>query len=283
MRSYGQSIVRVFALAWLLICRAVILQSSTAIASTSTLKTVTTDDKTASVGIPNGWTLKKGANGFVWVTGPNNERVNLGVLVVAKNASAGSSVSGEVAFALPFSASLNDKFTTIIQKGSAKQGLPAPQVTIASETQMKLPMCSQLLGGWTAGGKSWKFEGIICSLQPDYLGLYKNLVFLAQVPANLAAQDRPIVEQIAQSYRVTPAMFKKMLSPVHCAAATSGSGVMPIAPYQDPTNSDCFDYNIIRESPPWEVPMHCGGTNPARRRRLRVTAQESRCCTRCHV
>jgi hypothetical protein len=35
-----------------------------------------------------------------------------------------------------------------------------------------------------------------------------------------------------------------------------------IAPYQDPTNSDCFDYNVIRESPPWEVPMHCGGTMP---------------------
>lgn len=261
MKSHSRPIVRVFATA-LALCSIAILQPSVASASTSTLKTVTTDDKTASVGIPNGWTLKKGANGFVWVTGPNNEQVNLGVLVVAKNASAGSSVSGEVAFALPFSASLNDKFTTIIQKGSAKQGLPAPQVTIASATRMKLPMCSELLGGWTAGGKSSKFEGIICSLQPDYLGLYKNLVFLAQVPANLAAQDRPIVEQIAQSYRVTPVMFKKMLAPYTPLPPHPVSGVMPIAPYQDPTNSDCFDYNVIRESPPWEVPMHCGGYQP---------------------
>jgi len=262
VRSYDQSVVRVFALAWLLICTAVISQPSAAIASTSTLKTVTTDDKTASVGIPSGWTLKKGANGFVWVSGPNGEGVNLGVLVVAKNASAGSNVSGEVAFALPFTASLSDKFTTILQKGAAKQGQPAPQVTIASVTQMKLPMCSQLLGGWTAGAKSWKFEGIICSLQPDYLGLYKNLVFLAQVPANLAAQDRPIVEQIAQSYRVTPAMFKKMLSPYTPAPPRPVVGAMPMALYQDPTNSDCFDYNVIRESPPWEVPMHCGGMQP---------------------
>jgi hypothetical protein len=262
VKSHVHPIVHVFAIAWLAFCIAVILQPSVAIASTGTLKTVTTGDKTASVGIPNGWTLKKGANGFVWVTGPNGEEVNLGVLVVAKNASAGSNVSGEVAFALPFSASLSDKFTTIIQKGAAKQGQPAPQVTIASVTRMKLPMCSQLLGGWTAGNKSVKFESIMCSLQPDYLGLYKNLVFLAQVPSNLAAQDRPIVEQIAQSYRVTPVMFKKMLAPYTAPPPHPVSGVMPIAPYQDPTNSDCFDYNIIRESPPWEVPMHCGGYRP---------------------
>jgi hypothetical protein len=254
--------VRAFAIGWLAICGALMLQSSVAIASAGTLKTVTTDDKSASVGIPAGWSLKKGANGFVWVAGPNGEAVNLGVLVVAKNASAGSNVSGEVAFALPFSASLSDKFTTIIEKGAAKQGQPAPQITIASVTQMKLPMCSQFLGGWIAGAKSWKFEGILCSLQPDYLGLYKNLVFLAQVPSNLAAQDRPIVEQIAQSYRVTPVMFKKMLAPYTALPPHPVSGAMPIAPYQDPTNSDCFDYNIIRESPPWEVPMHCGGYRP---------------------
>jgi hypothetical protein len=262
VKSHGHPIVRVFAIAWLAICSSMILPSSVVIASPTALKTVTTDDKTASVGIPSGWTLKKGSNGFVFVTGPNDERVNLGVLVVGKNASAGSDVSGEVAFALPFSASLSDKFTTIIQKGAAKQGLPAPQVTIASVTQMKLPMCSRLLGSWTAGGKSTKFEGILCSLQPDYLGLYKNLVFLAQVPSSLAAQDRSTVEQIAQSYRVTPVMFKKMLAPYTPLPPRPVVGAMPMAPYQDPTNSDCFDYNVIRESPPWEVPMHCGGIQP---------------------
>ncbi len=45
----------------------------------------------------------------------------------------------------------------------------------------------------------------------------------------------------------------------------TGGGAMPapvMAPYQDPTNSDCFDDNVIRQSPPWEVPMHCGGHMP---------------------
>jgi len=226
------------------------------------LKTATTADQTASVGIPDGWTLAKGSNGFVYVTGPNDERVNLGVIVVAKNGPAGSGTTGEVAFALPFTATAKEKFTTILESGAAKQGLPKPAITVASENPTRLPMCSRLLGGWTAGSDSRKFEGVICSLQPDWLGLYKNIVFLLQVPSSRAAQDRPIVEQIAASYRVTPDMFKKMLASYTDLPPQPPSG---LAPYQDPTNSDCFDYNVIRESPPWEVPMHCGGTNPSLR------------------
>lgn len=242
---------------------AFVLPSSQAAAATA-LKTVTTGDKTASLGIPDGWTLAKGSNGFIYVTGPNDERINLGVLIVAKNASSGP-VSGEVVFAMPFSATLKDKFVAIMQATTPK-GSPTPQITIASQQRMKLPMCSLLLGGWTAGSQSRKFESILCSLKPDYLGLYKNLIFLAQVPASRAAQDRPIVEQIVQTYRVTPAMFKKMLAPYTPLPPHPVGGAMPamsgLAPYQDPTRSDCFDYNVIRESPPWEMPMHCGGWQP---------------------
>jgi hypothetical protein len=246
-----------------LVCLALIAATSRASAQ---LTTATTDDKTASVGIPDGWKLAKGSNGFVYVTGPNDQRINLGVIVVAKNGPAGAGTTGEVAFALPFSATLKEKFTTILQAGAAKQGLPKPEITFASETPTKLPMCSRFLGSTTGGADSTKFEGVICSLRPDWLGLYKNIVFLLQVLPSRGAQDRPIVEQIAASYRVTPEMFKKMLAPYTALPPRPPGGPMPampgLAPYQDPTNSDCFDYNVIRESPPWEVPMHCGGIKP---------------------
>ncbi len=234
-------------------------------ASTATLKTSTTDDKTASIGVPDGWKLAKGANGYVYVTGPHGEQINLGVIIIAKNAPSGTgNLSSDIAFALPFSSSLKDKFTTSIQKGAAKSGMATPQVTFASQTQTKLPMCSMFLGSLTSSSDSSKFEAVVCSLRPDYLGLYKNIVFMAKVPSSLATTDRPIVQQIVQSYRVTPTMFRKMLAPYTAPPPQPPSGmVMPVmAPYQDPTNSDCFDYNVIRESPPWEVPMHCGGLQP---------------------
>jgi hypothetical protein len=237
---------------------------SKTVAATVALKTATTSDKTASVGLPDGWKLAKGGNGYIYVTGPNDDRINLGALIVAKNAAAGTGVSGDVRFALPFSASLKDKFTTIIQTGAAQQGAPVPQLTFASQSPTKLPMCARLLGGTTDGGQSRKFEAIMCSLRPDYLGFYKNIIFMANIPSTRVAQDRALVEQIVQSYRVTPAMFKKLLSaytPLPPAPVGGASSYIS-APYQDPTNSDCFDYNVIRESPPWEVPMHCGGTQP---------------------
>jgi hypothetical protein len=232
--------------------------------ASTTLKTMSASDKTATIGLPSGWTLTKGLNGFIGVTGPNGEVVSLGVIVIAKNAATGGQTTGEVAFTMPYGSTLKDKFTMILQSSAKKAGAPVPQITIASQTQTKLPMCALMMGGWTVNGTARKFEAVVCSLQPDILGLYKNLVFMAQVPATIAAQDRPLVEQIVQSYRVTPDMFKKMLAsytPLPPASAMHAS--MPaIAPYEDPTNSDCFDYNVIRESPPWEVPMHCGGTMP---------------------
>jgi len=257
---------RASAVAAVAICGALIASASMTVASTTTLKTVTTDDKTASVGLPDGWKMARGLNGFIYVTGPNDDRINLGALIVAKNAPAGTNVDANIAFALPFSASLKDKYTTIVQYGAAKQGLPKPEVTFASQTPTKLPMCARLLGGTPAVGKSRKFEAILCSLRPDYLGFYKNIVFLANIPADRVTKDRAIIEQIVSSYRVTPDMFKKLVSsytPLPPRPAGGYSGAMSgMAPYEDPTNSDCFDYNVIRESPPWEVPMHCGGIKP---------------------
>jgi hypothetical protein len=235
-------------------------------AAAASMQTLSTSDKTASVQVPAGWKLVKGLQGFMSLTGPQGETVNLGVLVVVKNAAAGTPATPAV-FSFPYSATLKDKFTAIVEGAAKKAGTPVPQVTFLGETPAKLPMCSILLGGMTAGSEQTKFEGIICSLAPDYLGFYKNVVSLASVPASLAAQDRPVVEQIAASYRVSPDTFKKMIAPYTAAPPrpVTGAGAMPapvMAPYQDPTNSDCFDYNVIRQSPPWEVPMHCGGHMP---------------------
>jgi hypothetical protein len=264
VNRFYQKVAYLLAIAALAIIGMLVSPAQMTLAATTTLKTVTTDDKTASIGLPDGWKLIKGLNGYIGIKGPSDEAINLGAIILAKNAPSGTTTNGEVLFALPFSASLKDKFTTIFQTNATKQGLPQPQITFASQMQMKLPMCSRFLGSITDGSKSSKFETVLCSLQPDVLGLYKNLVFYAQVPSSLAAKDRPIVEQIVSSYRVSPGMFKKMIaSYTKPPPPPAGMSVMPgLAPYGDPTNSDCFDYNVIRESPPWEMPMHCGGWQP---------------------
>ena len=227
--------------------------------------TVTASDQTASASIPAGWKLASGANGFLHITGPDDEQLSLGTIVLAKNASGGALGPG-VIFALPYSASIKDKFSAIVRAGAAKQGVEAPEISIASAAPTKLAACARLLGGFTSSGDSSKFESILCSLPPDYLGFYKNIVFMARVPSSRAAEDRPVVEQIAQSYRVTTTMFKKMISPYTPAPPRPPAGTMPVGgmPGMGPSTdmTDCFDYNVIRESPPWEVPAHCAGLMP---------------------
>ena len=244
-----------------------VAQTKAADSSAVKLTPASNSDKTATVSIPEGWTLAKGSSGFVYVTGPQDQRINLGLIALGKNGPAGvGPTTSDVLITMPFTSSLKDKFTAILQAGAAQQGKPKLAITYASESPTRMQMCSRFLGSWMDGSDSRSFEAIVCSLRPDWLGFYKNIVFLLQVPTSRAAQDRPVVEKIAHTYRVTPDMFRKMLAtytPLPPAPATGPAPMMPgLAPYQDPTNSECFDYSIIRESPPWEVPMRCGGINP---------------------
>lgn len=224
--------------------------------SSTTFTTLTAGDNTASVSVPTGWKLIKSGNGFIGLSGPNKERVSLGVIALGKS----GATAPEIATSLPFSATRKDKLTSIIQGSAAKHGMAVPQITYASETQMRLSVCSRFLGGWTAGSDDEKFEAIMCSLPPDFLGFYKNITFLANVPASRAAQDRPIVEKIAGSYRVKPAMFKRMVAPYTAPPPLGGGGgTLVPGPLPGQDFGECFDYNVIRESPPWEVPAKCGG------------------------
>jgi hypothetical protein len=268
VNHFYQNVARAFAAAALATSALLIWPGSTTLASTTT-KTVSTTDKTASISLPSGWVLAKGANGFMQITGPNSsdEQINLGVIIVAKDAPTGTPTQGEVLVALPWNSSLKDKFTTIYQTAASKRGLPDPQITFANEAPTKFQACSRFWGSMHPGQKSLKFEGVMCSLKRDYLGLYKNVFYIAQVPSNLVTKDRSIVEQIVQAYRVTPDMFKKMIAPytmpppMPAGGAMSGSSAL----YRQASSlqsANCFDYNIIRESPPWEMPSSCGGWQP---------------------
>ena len=267
MNGFHRNAAHSLAVAAFVIAGLVFSQASVTVAST-TLKTVTTTDQTASVGLPTGWKLKKGLNGFVWITGPNSsdEQINLGTIIIAKNAPSGTPINGEVLLAQPYNSSFEDKFTAIFQTAAAKKGKPQPQITFANEVPTKFQACSRFWGSMTEGTKPLKFEAVLCSLKPDMLGLYKNVFYVAQVPSSLAVTDRPIVEQIVQSYRITPSMFKKMIAPYTTPPPPSAGAAMPAAGMYGAAaalqSANCFDYNVIRESPPWEMPSSCGGWQP---------------------
>jgi hypothetical protein len=69
-------------------------QAGSSDASTAAMHQSTNDDKTASASIPDGWKFGKGSNGYVYITGPNDERLNLGAIFRGEERAGGGRRSG---------------------------------------------------------------------------------------------------------------------------------------------------------------------------------------------
>jgi hypothetical protein len=233
----------------------------------------TAPDKTASAGIPPGWKVTKGAQTDIVMTGPHGESIFLGRTIVAQNGAFGRSASAGVDLSMPYSADLAQKLTMMFQAGATAAGAAAQQITITSATPIALPaalgQCGRFIGKSTGTKGAMTFATSMCSLPADSRGLYKNVFKLAEAPSSVAAQEGALAQAVFASYRVPAPMLERKLAPV-TAPPVVRQGMAPpgaaragvIAVPKDPTNSDCYDLVLIRETPTNELPRHCGGTAP---------------------
>jgi len=248
-----------------------------AAASAIELQPYTAPDQSAQAGVPAGWTVSKGAETVIQMTGPQNETIFLGTTIVARNApfQAGQKGSGGVDLSMPYTANLGQKLTMIFQQNAAVSGKPAPQINFTSATPIQLPpalgQCGRFVASITGGAGPMKVMGAICSLPLDSGGTYKNIMLLAQAPAANAAQDAPIASAVFQSYKIPPAMLARKLAPFTAppppptAARPGGGGMTPsviAGEVGGDVSSTCFDLGVIREVPNRQLPKECGGEAP---------------------
>ncbi len=237
------------------------------------LQPYTAPDQSASAGVPAGWKVTKGEQTVIQMSGPKGETIFLGNTMIARNAAfqAGQHGSGGTDLSMPYSANLTQKLTMILEQGAALGGKPAPQVSMTSATPIQLPpslgQCGRFVANVTSPDGPMKIMGAICSLPLDSGGIYKNIMLLAQAPASLAAQDAPVASAVFSSYRIPTAMLSKKLAsftqpPIVVPGA--GGARMPAGamPMMDDTSADCFDLGVIRELPPSQLPLKCGGRLP---------------------
>jgi hypothetical protein len=233
----------------------------------------TSPDKSASAGIPPGWKVTKGTLTDIVMTGPHGETIFLGRTMVAENGAFGPSPGAGVDLSMPHSADLAAKLTMMFQASATATGEAPQQITITSATPIALPaalgQCGRFVGKSTGTKGAMTFATSVCSLPADSRGLYKNVFKLAQAPTAVAAQEGPLAQAVFASYRVPTAMLERKLAPVTAPPISRGamapvSGARPgvVAIPKDPTNSDCYDLVLIRETPTNELPRHCGGTAP---------------------
>jgi hypothetical protein len=264
--------------AWALILGTALVQGASQANSPSTtagsipLKPYTAPDQSASAGVPSGWNVAKGEQTVIQMTGPQGETIFLGNTMIARNApfQLGQRGTGGTDLSMPYSATLEQKLTMILQQGAATSGKPASKITITSATPLKLPstlgQCGRFVADATSSQGQTNFMGAICSLPLDSGGIYKNVMLLAQAPATDAAKDAPIASAVFASYRISIPMLQKKLAPFTqpppAIAGSPGAGHGVAMPMMDDTSAECFDLGVIRETPNSQLPRKCGGLAP---------------------
>jgi len=211
----------------------------------------------------------------------------MGNVLVASNApfQAGKSPGNGIVLSMPYTASLEQKLTMIIQQNVALNGKPLPQVTITSSTPIQMPaalgQCGRFVASINGSAGAMDLLAALCSMPLDAGGTYKNVMLVAQAPAATAAQSAPTARAIFASYRVPAAWLQKMLAPFQTArAAQPGKSGQPLtnaqataetaailrqtAQMQQATNNSaqCFDLIVLRETPTPLLPRSCGGNAP---------------------
>ena len=241
------------------------------------LQTYIASDQSASAGVPAGWKMTRGDQTVIKMSGPEGETVSLGNTVVARNApfQLGEHSAGGIDMSMPYSATLAQKFSMIFEQSAAAAGKTVPQITVDSTTALQLPAsigeCGRIVADVTGQNGATKVLAVFCSLPVDSGGTYKNIMLLAQAFVATAAQVAPTAQAIFQSYRIPTAWLEKKLAPFTApppaAAATTAAAAAinrsTLAGLAGADNSaSCFDLSVLHETPTYDLPRSCGGTQP---------------------
>lgn len=252
-------------------------QPATTAPAAPQLQTYTASDQSASAGVPAGWQVTKGANTVIQMTNPQGVALSLGNTVIARNGAfqPGQKPANGVDLTMPYTATLAQKLTMMLQQSAAAAGKPDPKVAIDSTTPLQLPaaigQCARFVADMTGQQGPLKLMAVFCSLPLDSGGTYKNIMLVAQAPAATAAQAAPTAQAIFQSYRIPSAWLQKKLAPFTAPPPNPAATAAAIAAINRSTalstaavnnSANCFDLSVLRETPTYELPRSCGGTKP---------------------
>jgi hypothetical protein len=245
--------------------------------SSPQLQPYTATDQSASAGVPSGWQVTKGEGTIIQITGPQGVSVALGNGVITRNApfQLGQKAANGIDFSMPYSATLAQKFTMILEQSAATAGKPASPITIESSTPIQLPatvgQCGRIVADFTGQQGAMKLMATFCSLPLDSGGIYKNIMLLAQAPAATAAQAAPVAQAIFRSYRIPSAWLQKKLAPFTAPPVSAANAAAEAAMINRSTalsaaavnnSANCFDLTVLRETPAYQLPRSCGGLQP---------------------
>jgi hypothetical protein len=237
------------------------------------LQTYTLPDKSASAGVPAGWKAKGGGAGMIVLSGPQDETITLGQIVLAHDGpfQVGQKGPDGASITMPSSAKLSNKLLMIFEQTAAINGEAAPQIKFLYGSLLQVPAAMGQCGVFVVSNSTSQVNamGILCSLPVDSGKFFKNILIIGAAPTAAAAQTAPTVLAVFKSYRIAPGWSQKILAPFMSPAAGGPSTQEIVESYTSSMmqqraidiGAQCTDAGIIGPSS-YHQAAECGYFDP---------------------
>jgi hypothetical protein len=199
------------------------------------LHTITTQDKTASVGIPDGWTMFPDCHqGLILLTGPKGEHIILNQFLNAWDPTAPRGIYQQIkqrpmmqlpklTVFYPFNVDMAKSFSDLWQAMVKAEALPPQPMQIASAENLPASngeKCAHATGQLNPGpqlnpgGGTQAFNLTICADPPDQQGggIFAYHIFEGLLPNSIAAQENATELAIMNSFRVDGALLAQIVN-----------------------------------------------------------------------
>jgi hypothetical protein len=187
------------------------------------LHTVVTQDRSASIGLPDGWKLNPNMSmmGSLVAAGPNGESAEMGIafgaydtnnpkvqqtMQTVRNGGLRGTVYATATY-LPYNAELPKTFEYQIQKIRKQAGLQPAIYNFTNVTPMgQVPgeRCAQMQGtvDFQDGKGKREMNTLYCTYAPNQFGGWASNACMTTVPMQLAAKERATLGAILESFQV---------------------------------------------------------------------------------
>jgi hypothetical protein len=196
--------------------------ASSGSAPAAALHTVVTQDRSASMAIPDGWKIE-GSGGTVIVTNPNGSTAWMDFAFGAQDTNNPSVQrtmqqvrSGQLrapayvnANYIPYGADTGKTFVTFMQTAHKKAGFPPADYNLTSISPgpaMQGARTAHIQGtvDFKEGKGQREFDAVYCIHPPGRFGHWASEVYMTTVPMQYAAQERATLAAMMASFRYDP-------------------------------------------------------------------------------
>jgi hypothetical protein len=175
------------------------------------LRHVSLSDNSATVGIPDGWTLDpSSSHGMLMIKGPNGEMIGMGMIKTAMDPTTpfqrrmqqlGGKMPGAIYY--PFRGNIVQEFPSLFQAWRSSNGKPPCPLKIDSIDPVQSAAgnhCALAKGQVDLDGHGMQFlSELMCAIDPNQYGTYSVLVNNSVVRNDLIDKERPTIQAIVRS------------------------------------------------------------------------------------